>query len=185
MPTPPKPYTILKSEKKSHRSRAELEVRRKGEEALLTGTPMVEWPDTKTDPIAHKQFLKLKRALKTIGKDDVLNEAVINRYCLIISELADLAATRKTIRLRETLIEEWRRTGEMEGEQFYAESDRLLKQKLAIDTALSVKRKMAFDHERENIMTIASGLRSIPKTPADSKDDDPMSTMLNRSMRDV
>ena len=37
MARPSKPYTVIKSEKKSHRTKAELEQRKRGEESLLTG----------------------------------------------------------------------------------------------------------------------------------------------------
>ena len=36
MPTPTKPFSVLKSEGKSHRSKAELKVREQGEKALQT-----------------------------------------------------------------------------------------------------------------------------------------------------
>ena len=35
MPTPPKPYKVLKSEKKSHRTKAELSLREKGENDII------------------------------------------------------------------------------------------------------------------------------------------------------
>ena len=33
MPTPPKPFTVLTTEKKSHRTKRELQLRKQGEEA--------------------------------------------------------------------------------------------------------------------------------------------------------
>ena len=36
MPTPPKPFTVLTSEKKSHRTKAELKKRQEGEQSLST-----------------------------------------------------------------------------------------------------------------------------------------------------
>ena len=40
-----------------------------------------------------------------------------------------------------------------------------------MDRDLQSKRKMLLDMEKENIMTIASALRSIPKKVTESKDD--------------
>ena len=45
------------------------------------------------------------------------------------------------------------------------------------------KRKMMMDIERENVMTVASSLRSIPKKATDDPMDDPMSRMLAERMR--
>ena len=40
MPTPPKPFSVLKSEGKSHRTKKELKLREQGEKALSTGTAL-------------------------------------------------------------------------------------------------------------------------------------------------
>ena len=39
------------------------------------------------------------------------------------------------------------------------------KQLLDVDRQIQAKRKMLFDIEKENAMTVASALRSIPKAP--------------------
>lgn len=41
--------------------------------------------------------------------------------------------------------------------------DRLLRNIINLDKQIQTKRRMLFDIEKENIMTIASALRSIPK----------------------
>jgi hypothetical protein len=46
----------------------------------------------------------------------------------------------------------------------------------AADRQIQVKRKMLFDIERENIMTIAAALRSIPKKEV--KDSNPLREAL-------
>jgi hypothetical protein len=40
----------------------------------------------KADPIAHKEFLRLKKLYKNIQYVDGLDEQMINRYCLLISQ---------------------------------------------------------------------------------------------------
>ena len=40
MPTPNKPAVVIRAEGRSHRTKAELELREKGEAALATGEPM-------------------------------------------------------------------------------------------------------------------------------------------------
>lgn len=179
MPTPPKPFEVLRGEGKSHRTKAELEQRRQAEAALCTGEAMKEWPGTKANPIAHKQFLRLKKLLKTIGKDDALHEAVINRYCVILAEVADLEADRRGIAERQALLDEWRRVGEIEAAQYVLETNALLGNKIALEKVLSPKRKMLLDMEKENIMTIAATLRSIPKKPEAPEKPDKMATLLS------
>ena len=80
MPTPPKPFSVLKSEKKSHRTKKELKLREEGEAALATGVAIRERPEVKKNPIAHKEFLRVNKLLKNIGKNDAIYEPVINRY---------------------------------------------------------------------------------------------------------
>ena len=174
MPTPPKPYAVLKAEGKSHKTKAELEKRMRGEAALLTGEAMREWPCTKADPTAHRHFRRLRKLLGVIGKDDALIEAGINRYCVMLSEAADLEKERRSIAARDGCIN---------NQEYCTEAKELVGQKLALEKALSVKRKMLMDMEKENVMTIAAGLRSIPKAPLDEEDEDRMSEMLNRRMK--
>ena len=59
MPTPPKPFTVLKAEKKSHRTKKELKIREQGEKALVTGTAIKERKEVKENPVAHKEFLRI------------------------------------------------------------------------------------------------------------------------------
>ena len=186
MPTPPKPFAVLMGEGKSHRTKAELEQRRQGEAALCTGEAMKEWPGTKANPVAHRQFQRLKKLLKSIGKDDALHEAVINRYCMILAEVTDLEADRVKITERQALIDRWVAIGEMDEPQHLAESNQLMAHKLAVEKLLSPKRKMLLDMEKENVMTIASALRSIPKKPEAPEQPSKMAALLaSRKMPNV
>jgi len=83
---PSKPVQLIKLEGKSHRTKAELEHREKMEKALYTGTTFRESPAVKADPVAHKEFLRLKKLYKNIQFVDGLDEQMINRYCLLISQ---------------------------------------------------------------------------------------------------
>ena len=73
---------------KGHRTKAEIELRKANEASNITGIRMQEQPETKNDPIAHKQFKRMKLLYSLIGKDEALYEASINRYCMIYSEVA-------------------------------------------------------------------------------------------------
>ncbi|MFS0820768.1 P27 family phage terminase small subunit [Bacillus sp. 1P02SD] len=84
---PSKPVQLIKLEgNKDRRTKAELEHREKMEKALYTGTNFKESPVVKADPVAHKEFLRLKKLYKKIEYVDGLDEQIINRYCMLVSQ---------------------------------------------------------------------------------------------------
>lgn len=169
MPTPPKPITVLKQEKKSHRTKAELKQREEAEKALQTGTTLKERKEVKENPVAHKEFLRLKPILKSIEKNDALYEGVINRYCLLTAECLEFEEKIKKLENTITTFENDYSEGKIDAEFYYSKIDSLNKSILSYDRQLQTKRKMLFDIEKENIMTIASALRSIPKKVEEKK----------------
>lgn len=166
MPTVPKPYNVIIQEGKSHRTKAELKLRKKGEEALLSGKKLKERPEVKNNPIAHKEFLRLNKLLENIEKNDAIYEPIINRYCLLQAECAEFEKKRDHVN---TLMNELTNTyynhndGEITFLDYMDRIDKLQKNLISIDKQIQTKRKMLLDIEKENIMTIASALRSIPK----------------------
>lgn len=172
MSRPPKPYLVLKNEKKSHRTKKELRQREEGEKSLASGVALKERPETKANPIAHKEFLRLNKLLKNIEKNDAIYEAVINRYCLAQAECTDLENRREEFyNLVRDLRDTYKRIEEeLESEarveyliEFTKEIAKLTNGMMNIDKILQTKRKMLLEIEKENVMTIASALRSIPK----------------------
>lgn len=161
MPTPPKPYVVLKAEKKSHRTKAELKLREEGEKALATGVALKERPEVKSNPVAHKEFLRLNKLLKAIGKNDAIYEAVINRYCQLQGECADYENT--IMNLKQDLEELKENRHSMDVAEYYKLKNDIEKLIDSKDRQLQTKRKMLFDIERDNCLTIAAALRSIPK----------------------
>lgn len=178
MPTPPKPFTVLTSEKKSHRTKQELLIRKSGEDALITGKALAERPEVKKDKVAHKEFRRVNDLLKMIDKNDAIYEPIINRYCMIQSECRDLEIRRETTyQLVEMLRNEFSNTicdakAEEKAELIFkfgkAMSD-FTYATIDIDKQIQTKRKMLLDIEKENVMTIASALRSIPKKTESKK----------------
>ena len=59
MPTPTKPFSVLKSEGKSHRTKAELKVREQGEKALQTSQKIKPKKEVKKNKIAYKEFKRI------------------------------------------------------------------------------------------------------------------------------
>lgn len=167
MPTPTKPAKILEMEKRSHRTKKELAQRKNAEAALLTGVALKEKKETKENPIAHREFRRIKSLLKSIDKDDDLYGETINRYCILVAECEYFQAKRERIYQQlcdlqdgmGNLVED----GEMTLSEAYKIESDMQKNLLSIDKQIQSKRKMLLDMEKENIMTIASSLRSIPK----------------------
>lgn len=191
MPTPPKPHNVIVMEKRSHRTKKELSQRKESEEQLLSGEILKERKEVKNNPISHKEFLRINKILKNIEKNDAIYEAVINRYCMLQAECSDLEERREefyqlTGDLRDTF---YKITDQMEIDskekfallmQLSKDLAKTTASMIACDKQLQSKRKMMLDIEKENIMTIASALRSIPKKVKEEEEDDPMAMLLNR-----
>lgn len=190
MPTPAKPFRVLENEKKSHRTKAEMKLRQEGEKTLSTEIKLKERKEVKQNKVAHKEFKRIEKLLKNIDKNDAIYEAVINRYCLLQGECSDLEERREEcynliFELREEqnkLVEELKDSEDYKSELMdykleYAKSiAKMMSSMLSIDKQISSKRKMLLDIEKENIMTIASALRSIPKK--ENEKDNPLLKVL-------
>jgi len=174
MPTPAKSAAVLAAEKRSHMTKKELEKRGEAEKSLMTGQPLTERPEVKENPIAHKEFLRIKRLLKKIGRDDAILEAVMNRYCLLQAECYDFEKKREMFaRNLQKLMED----PDIEELEKYRLQAQMQKSIIDVDKQIQTKRRMLFDIERENGMTIAAALRSIPK--AESRDENPLLKALS------
>lgn len=167
MPTPTKPVKILQMEGRSHRTKKELAQRKNAEASLLTGVALKEKKEVKNNPTAHTEFRRLKKLLKNIEKDDDLYGETINRYCLLVAECEEFQTKRE--RMYSQLCEFQERMGyliseeELTWKEAYSLEANMQKNLVSMDKQLQTKRKMLLDMEKENIMTIASSLRSIPK----------------------
>lgn len=166
MPTPPKPHIVLLKEGKSHRTKAELEQRKKAEEALITGEKIKERKEVKNNPIAHKEFIRVKKLLENIEKNDALYEPIINRYCLLQAECKEFEEKREQIykNICDMKSEKQKFEDDDDLRTFYKIIEAMQKNMIGIDKQVQSKRIMLLNIEKENIMTIASSLRSIPKS---------------------
>lgn len=171
MPTPPKPVNVIKLEKKSHRTNKELLERERAEKSLLTGEILKESKEVKENELAHKEFLRIKRLLKKVEKDDDLYGSTINRYCLLLAECAEFQAKREKMYEQLCDLEESKESFAKDEDlaTYYKLQNSMQKNLIALDRQVQTKRKMLLDIEKENIMTIASSLRSIPKKPENKK----------------
>ena len=166
-PTPAKPTSIIRLEGRSHRTKAELRAREKSEKSLLTGVTLKETKEVKENEVAHKEFQRIIKLLKKIEKNDDLYGAVINRYCILYAETKGFEEKRE--RMYSQLCEFQEKMqgmidrGEMAAREAYNIELSMQKNIVALDRQVQAKRKMLADIEKENIMTIASALRTIPK----------------------
>lgn len=176
---PPKPFQVLITEKKSHRTKKELEQRKNAEEALLTGISLKEWTDTKDNPVAHKEFTRLRKLLKIINHNDALYEAVINRYCQIISECKNLDTLINSYNNDLKELKEEHLKGELDFLTYLDQKGSIQNRIMAADKAIMDKRKMLLQIERENIMTILAALKAVPRKEP-KKQDSAMAAFLNR-----
>lgn len=171
---PPKPLVLVKG----HRTKAEKAIREKGEASLLTGTTMKENPEVKANPIAHKEFQRIKRLLKSIGKDDDLCGNIINTHCMLFAECKEFEAMKENLYDDIRILDEKAKNGEMEFVTYLDRKAAVQGAIFACDKKIMEKRKMILDISKENIMTIQSAIRSVPKKPAEEKEEDPMARLL-------
>lgn len=171
MPTPPKPANVIKLEGKSHRTNAELRQREQAEKSLLTGKTLKESKEVKENKFAHKEYQRIKNLLKAIEKDDDLYGSTINRYCLLIAECTEFQEKREKMYEQMCELEESRESFAKDEDlaTYYKIQSTMQKNLIALDRQIQTKRKMLLDIEKENVMTIASSLRSIPKKPENKK----------------
>lgn len=182
MARPPKSYLQLVSEKKSHRTKDELKQRKCQEEALLTKVKIKEFKSTKENESAHKEFNRIKKLFEKIDKNDDLFAGVLNRYCMLKAECEDFEIKRETFyKNLDDLEKEWEHQSELPKEEkemtafeYFKLKGQYQGQVVALDKQIQNKRKMMLEIEKENIMTISSALRSIPKNqpPEENQEED-------------
>lgn len=167
MARPSKGTAVLEAENRSHRTKQEIKQRSEAEAALLSGEELTANEAVRKNAVAHKIFNRVYALLKTIGKNDALYEAIINRYCMLQAECVELAEIKKEFMdLKTALKAEYTEGGGMGAAQYYKLLDEMQGNIISLDKQIQMKRKMMFDIEKECAMTISSAMRSIPKAPA-------------------
>lgn len=170
MPTVAKPTVVLMTEKKSHRTKKEIAIRKEAEEGTLTGSKMIMSEQVSNDKIAKAEWERLCSLLDKIEKNDGIYENVINRYCLLQSEIVAYELKKEELEtLSKTLNE---KMANYPADLMMDMVDKVINITKAInacDKQINAKRTMMFNIEKENIMTIASALRTVPKTQSKKK----------------
>lgn len=171
---PPMPVALTQK----HLTIAERETREKAEAGLSTAQPMKKWESTRRNKFADKQFRRIVKALDEIGMNDTLNEAVINRYCVILGECDELEKRIPELRARIAETEaQWQETmAEKMPEpedivNFTKAISALERQANSLDVALGAKRAALLQIEKENTMTVLAKLRAVPKKAEETEED--------------
>jgi hypothetical protein len=171
----PKPLSLVQG----HRTKAEREIRAKAESALLTGTAMKESPEVKSNPIAHKEFFRIKKLLKAIDKDDDLSGNIINTHCLLHAECREFELMKAQLCEAAEELEKKYKEEQIDFLVYSDQKGKLINNIFTCDKKIMDKRKMILDISKENIMTIQSAMRSIPKKP-EKKEQSKMAAMLEK-----
>lgn len=178
MGRPAKTTDVILNEKKAHRTKKELETRKNGEKSVLTGEKMRESKAVKANEKAHAHFGRVRKLMGAIGRDDAIHENVINRYCLLLAEADDLEIERAGLMEKQADARARYEDREMPFEEWIDLDKMCFDQIMKTDAALDKKRQMLFNIERENLMTVSSGMRAVPKKPQE-EEADPMEEMLS------
>jgi hypothetical protein len=172
---PTKPLSLVKG----HRTKAEKGVREKAESELLTGITLKENPEVRSNSIAHKEFARIKKLLRSIQKDDDLSGNILNTHCLLHAECKEFEEMKDKIYSDIIELTNEYKKGGIEALEYFDKKGRLQDKLFTCDKKIMEKRKMILDISKENIMTIQSALRSIPKKEQ-PKEQSKMAAMLQK-----
>lgn len=168
---PSKSVKVLRMEGRSHRTKRELAQRERLEEANLTGQMLREEKAVRDDPVAHKEFIRVRKLLKLIEKDDDLYGAEINLYCQLKSEIEREESERGKLAAD---LDRFRDACDRfeEAEDILAGAKVMQSMRTQInqyESRIQQKRRMRMDIEKNNLMNIAASLRSVPKATEKKK----------------
>ena len=158
-----KPVDIMVLENSKHLTQAEIEQRRAAEAALLTGRHMQIWQEVKASKVAREEFERVTELLSIIGKDDALQEGAVNRYCLLRAECVDFERKRETFMRSLAELKREYKAEKLDTVKYFTLITSMQKSTVDLDKQIMSKRNMMLAIEKENLMTIASALRSVPK----------------------
>lgn len=163
-----------------HRTKAEKAARAEAEQDMLSGKRVAERDTVRNDPVAHAEYKRVTALMKAIGKDDALYSAVVNRYCELFSEVerykCEIVRRRALMDKLQTQFEQT----DADAEQivsFAKAYDSMAGKVDKMDGLIMQKRKMMFDIEKENGMTLQAALRAVPKENA-KKEENPLAAIL-------
>ena len=166
MATPSKPTELILLEGKSHRTKAEIEHRQKMEKSVYTGKDFKATEEVKKDEIAYKEFKRLKGLYSKIQYIDGLDEQVINRYCLELSNLSGMENRRERLN---------KMADEAEEDKDKLRAFEMLSR---LDAAESRCKDLLLKYEDRLFLNPTSRLKAIPKKPIEKEEKTGMGAFL-------
>lgn len=131
---------------RGHRTKSELELRKHGESALKSNRTQHMSDSVKADPVATKYYLRLVELYNDIDMNEGFFENCINRYCLLLSDHD---------RLTKLLNDAYELDVNKETLQLIS----------SLERQISKIRDQLLSIEKENLLTVNSKLRAVPKKP--------------------
>ena len=107
MARPRKSIKVIQLEQKNHMTKREIAVRKREEEKLISGSKLKEAKNVREDPVAHKEFVRIRKLMRAIEKDDDLYSGQLNTYCELTSEIERLKVEKA---IHDQELEELRET---------------------------------------------------------------------------
>ena len=142
-------------------TKADRDVRSKGEAALKARQQIKKSPEVKNDKVASRYFNRLISLYKEIDMVDALCENTINRYCVMLSRLAGADALCASFAVAMDELNE--RKSEMEYTDYLAQLSVLTQSILGSERMAAKLRDQLLSIERESLLTLLGKLRAVPK----------------------
>ena len=165
---PSKPVELILLEGKTHLTKKQIADRKAKEESLKSDSPYQPNKKVKNNPVALEMFYKLQKLYKKIGYVDGLDENIINRYCLLTSEVD---AEEILLQRMENDIDKCENAGQMVT---------MYKSISGIEGNLNRSRDMLLKMEDRLFLNPTARIKNVPK-----KQEAPPETTLDRKFGNV
>jgi len=150
---------------KGHRTKAEKKIRAEAEASILTGHVLVERPEVMASKSAHAEFMRINELLTEINKNDDLYGDAINTHCELIGECDEYKQLKKQLEKDLAQVIAEYKDAKIEYIEYSEIKGKIIQNIFTCDKKIMEKRKMKNDIAKENILTIQSSMRAIPKKP--------------------
>lgn len=156
---------LLQNNNKQKFSKEELEKLKEQQESNFTNEPIVKFQEVKDDPYANKQFNRILKLFKIIGRNDSLFTNSLNRLCIMYSEEKRLIKLRNSL---EETVTEYAASPNKDWNTFQSLNAQLIQ----TEKLLNTRRNQILQLERCLGLTIDSAMRFTPTKQKENKDTD-------------
>lgn len=172
---PSKPVDLILAEgNKDRRTKAELEFRKQAEKNLYTGENFVESKQVKADTTAHKEFLRLKRLYSKVAYVDALDQQIINRYCL---EITNQYKLQELLDKMESNIDDCENLETKDIIQLYKSINSVL-------SNINKSKDLLLKYEDRLFLNPTSRIKSVPKKPPQPEKKSKLQSFMNNRKND-